>query len=97
MSDFFLHHANARLIRHPISTGLRLRVAEVAARAGRSCVLLLLVLWPPSLSGRLRSRSRRGARARVPALRKPKQLGAGPGGKAGERVAEGAARTGGRP
>lgn len=74
-----------------------LRVAEVAARAGRSCVLLLLVLWPPSLSGRLRSRSRRGARARVPALRKPKQLGAGPGGKAGERVAEGAARTGGRP
>lgn len=35
-----------------------LRVAEVAARAGRSCVLLLLVLlWPPSLSGRLGSRS----------------------------------------
>lgn len=73
-----------------------LRAAEVAARAGRGCVLLLLVLpWPPSLSGNLGLRSRRGAR--VTALRKPKQLGAGPGGKAGERVAEGAARTGGRP
>lgn len=73
-----------------------LRAAEVAARAGRSCALLLLVLlWPRSLPGRLGLRSRRGAR--VTALRKPKQLGAGPGGKAGERVAEGAARTGGRP
>ncbi|XP_051021383.1 small ubiquitin-related modifier 1-like [Acomys russatus] len=40
---------------------------------------------------------RSGRGARVTALRKPKQLGAGPGGKAGERVAEGAARTGGRP
>lgn len=44
-----------------------LRVAEVAARAGRSCVLLLLVLlWPPSLSGRLGSRSRRVARGSQP-------------------------------
>lgn len=73
-----------------------LRAAEVAARAGRSSALPLLVVpWPPSPSGCLGRRSRRGAR--VLALQKHKQLGAGPGGKAGERVAEGAARTGERP
>jgi hypothetical protein len=44
-----------------------LRVAEVAARAGRGCALLpLVLLWPPSLSGSLGLRSSPGAGRSTP-------------------------------